>query len=277
MSNEPLLLCSQSFFGRTYNNLSSISECKNGGQCVINKKNRTSCKACRLRKCLVVGMSKSGSRYGRRSNWFKIHCLLQEQANNNNTQPALSPSSFLQSAVLYQNALQSYFPSPNKVQRLDEGGVTKLKQGSVEDMRSTPDSAASSMMDEESAAFSKSPSPSNSERDLPLHSSPLPNNSPSPSHIFPATQRMFSPFLKPVSAPSTKDARLYGGRLAGHDFLNISLGGIAEDHQQDEPIDLSVKGSLEIAFKVKQEQTDSCSEPVQVAKATLAAPLDLSK
>ncbi|VVC28075.1 Zinc finger, nuclear hormone receptor-type,Zinc finger, NHR/GATA-type [Cinara cedri] len=69
----------KSFFGRTYNNLGSISECKNNGECVINKKNRTSCKACRLRKCLVVGMSKSGSRYGRRSNWFKIHCLLQEQ------------------------------------------------------------------------------------------------------------------------------------------------------------------------------------------------------
>ncbi|XP_053680747.1 protein embryonic gonad [Anopheles nili] len=83
----------KSFFGRTYNNLSSISECKNNGECVINKKNRTACKACRLRKCLVVGMSKSGSRYGRRSNWFKIHCLLQEQqqqqktsnANNNNS------------------------------------------------------------------------------------------------------------------------------------------------------------------------------------------------
>ena len=52
----------QSFFGRTYNNLSQIHECKNGGNCIINKQNRTSCKACRLRKCLLVGMSKSGSR-----------------------------------------------------------------------------------------------------------------------------------------------------------------------------------------------------------------------
>ncbi|XP_069980078.1 uncharacterized protein [Penaeus vannamei] len=79
----------QSFFGRTYNNLSQVHECKNGGQCVINKQNRTSCKACRLRKCIMVGMSKSGSRYGRRSNWFKIHCLLQEQAAFNGQTPAL--------------------------------------------------------------------------------------------------------------------------------------------------------------------------------------------
>lgn len=39
-------------------------------------------------------MSKSGSRYGRRSNWFKIHCLLQEQqqhAANQAAQQAQQP------------------------------------------------------------------------------------------------------------------------------------------------------------------------------------------
>merc|ERR1712226_179590 len=85
----------KSFFGRTCNNQSVISECKNNYRCVVDKKNRTSCKACRLRKCLMVGMSKSGSRYGRRSNWFKIHCLMQNQQSK-----ASSPGSRLPTPLL---------------------------------------------------------------------------------------------------------------------------------------------------------------------------------
>ncbi|XP_061390916.1 LOW QUALITY PROTEIN: knirps-related protein [Musca vetustissima] len=96
----------KSFFGRSYNNLSSISDCKNNGECIINKKNRTACKACRLRKCLMVGMSKSGSRYGRRSNWFKIHCLLQEQQQ----QAAAAMAAHQQNQQQQQQHQQSQHP-----------------------------------------------------------------------------------------------------------------------------------------------------------------------
>ncbi|XP_063598745.1 zygotic gap protein knirps-like [Penaeus indicus] len=105
----------KSFFGRTYNNVSSLGECKNGGRCVINKKNRTACKACRLRKCLLVGMSKSGSRYGRRSNWFKIHCLLQEQVSLASPTEHTSPSSLaVQEAKRALQGLAAQGPSPTQ-------------------------------------------------------------------------------------------------------------------------------------------------------------------
>ena len=40
----------------------------------------------------MVGMSKSGSRYGRRSNWFKIHCLMQKNATKKPSVSAIKPS-----------------------------------------------------------------------------------------------------------------------------------------------------------------------------------------
>ena len=117
----------KSFFGRTCNNQSVIQECKNNYRCVINKKNRTACKACRLRKCLMVGMSKSGSRYGRRSNWFKIHCLMQQASgggsNNKTTTPSTTSTSSFTSiesvSVPPRNGTNSTLSSPPLWRPLD--------------------------------------------------------------------------------------------------------------------------------------------------------------
>lgn len=78
----------KSFFGRTHDSLESLAPCKNNNTCVISKTNRTACKRCRLRKCINVGMSKAGSRFGRRSNWFKVHCQIQGTPSNASSDPA---------------------------------------------------------------------------------------------------------------------------------------------------------------------------------------------
>ena len=88
----------KSFFGRFCSNQTNIPDCKNNYECVIDKRNRTACKACRLRKCLAVGMSKSGCRYGRRSNWFKIHCLMQKKSAQNSLSTKMSQQSAQSSA-----------------------------------------------------------------------------------------------------------------------------------------------------------------------------------
>ncbi len=71
----------KSFFGRTHDKRPEdlLPACKTGGKCDVDAANRTRCRSCRLAKCLEVGMSKEKSIYGRRSNWFKVHCLMQQQ------------------------------------------------------------------------------------------------------------------------------------------------------------------------------------------------------
>ena len=130
----------KSFFGRTCNNQSVISECKNNYRCVVDKKNRTSCKACRLRKCLMVGMSKSGSRYGRRSNWFKIHCLMQQKTgpstSNTEAAPSLASQPKVEAAASPVSAV-SRSPSP-------QSPNTSLESLSKKSSLSSPQSEADS-------------------------------------------------------------------------------------------------------------------------------------
>lgn len=224
-----IFLSFQSFFGRTYNNLSSISECKNNGDCVINKKNRTACKACRLRKCLLVGMSKSGSRYGRRSNWFKIHCLLQEQqqkSTNGNVQT--------NSTHLPNNYMPAHF-------------LTNLCHSVKHDTqitRSPSDSGASSA------------DPDESNRDGSVESEKTEISSLSSPPVFKYFRSSSSPYVPPPSV-STTNGRIsaFSPVVSSHiPITSVSYStaqptphitnGITMDSdavEQNEPIDLSVK------------------------------------
>lgn len=115
-------------------------------------------------------MSKSGSRYGRRSNWFKIHCLLQEQqnkANNNSisqngnnigasTNPSQHPASntnilpndFISSHFL-ANLYNNYNNNNNNNSSINNNGSTKSQE--IKRISSPSDSGASSADIEESS------------------------------------------------------------------------------------------------------------------------------
>lgn len=67
-------------------------------------------------------MSKSGSRFGRRSNWFKIHCLLQEQQQHQHTnQPQQQPP---QQQRHQDTSSQNVDQSDTKTKKGKEGEVS---------------------------------------------------------------------------------------------------------------------------------------------------------
>lgn len=296
-----LLICYfclfQSFFGRTYNNLSSISECKNNGECIINKKNRTACKACRLRKCLLVGMSKSGSRYGRRSNWFKIHCLLQEQQQqqihqlhtsksppnfNSSLNPSFLPANLLPAATLaeyYKNSDKSYTEEMTRQSSPSDSGASSADPEDDNSSRSTSGLSI----------FRPASSPS-SEKDVRLHAirnqtkdvrkRKQPSMPPSPFTMSP------SPSFSPRSAPflplhhRSVPTMTWQNRNGGDFMLHSpAVAGIAID--QDKPIDLSIK-STAVIFRSPKNEEGSDSEPElsidlsEESKEMMKNPLDLS-
>ena len=152
----------KSFFGRTCNNQSVIQECKNNYRCVVDKKNRTAYKACRLRKCLMVGMSKSGSRYGRRSNWFKIHCLMQQNLGNAGLgAPKPSPpGSSASSSSLSPTAPLALWPSPPKTDLKRDSPIVEVgRESHSSSPPRSPEEPSASMVPRTSVVTPTSVSP----------------------------------------------------------------------------------------------------------------------
>lgn len=250
----------QSFFGRSYNNLSSISECKNNGECVINKKNRTACKACRLRKCLLVGMSKSGSRYGRRSNWFKIHCLLQEQQ-----QQAAN-----QAAQTQQNIkIPQRTPPPNHGLGLGLLGAQQFTPPLLHLPRSKEElmllgldeykhSASPSVSSPESHNSDSSVEVSDARRALPLFPGLIPPAFlPPPGLLFPPGIS-YPPLYPGLLAPANNNNRLIRNHNSGVDVLNkrVFLDAVLQSQRSPTPEEVETKTPVPAVSPIQDDPMD---------------------
>lgn len=280
----------KSFFGRTYNNLGSISECKNNGECVINKKNRTACKACRLRKCLLVGMSKSGSRYGRRSNWFKIHCLLQEQQQQAMHNTGMMAANFLRThpyLSMFQNPLPNVIDSKNS--ESDSASSTDLE----EEMKfsnsfagnnssfSLPESSYRNLNHSTTKISPSSDSECFSNRTIPTTHSSSPASLPSLPSVSPSGIPPGIKLANPLLIPPLQNSPILGS------WRNLWLKGpmlLKREPElvisQDQPIDLSVKtndsSSTRLSTHSDVESEHELNIDVGVEENVKIVPLDLS-
>jgi hypothetical protein len=260
----------QSFFGRTWNKTSDIPECKNDRKCVINEKTRTSCKACRLRKCLSVGMSKSRSLYGRRPNGFKLKRMIQrvmdEQCfgTSRTTLPyGCKASQDHNTAIPGHLQTRDQFLGKSQVNECIDHKFKKRKfDGPKQDRSCYSNSVGSSSRDVEKAlpgpqifpqppSSKQPPSPSSQNSNFTVSrtrvSMPLVGtiSPPASAHLSPhqPTSPRF-PVIMPVLAPVNYNP-LYVDQSqfvgTGRDHLLCSPAAARVAVEQDQPIDLSVQ------------------------------------
>lgn len=219
-------------------------------------------------------MSKSGSRYGRRSNWFKIHCLLQEQqqagANIAAAANLLRPHPYL--TPLFHNAAPRTASRDTKSSESDSGASS-----------ADPDDELRS-----SSAFSYI-KPSSDRDFFPVKKLPSPA---SDSECF--DRRKFisalvnAPSVSPASLPSISPS---GGFLpkwlpplqgfndpsAWRDLWTrgpLTTAAAAPD--QVEPIDLSIKTSPRVTTLPTGDSDQELCIDVGVDEPLKPVPLDLT-
>lgn len=195
----------------------------------------------------MVGMSKNGSRYGRRSNWFKIHCLLQEQqqqaaaaaaAQGNKNTPPPSTLSML-GHPSYPHSM--YARPPCTKEELMLLGFEDYKHPSASPSVSSPDSHNSdssvevgdrrnSLLRQQMPNGRDTMPPFNKELFLPLGFPGLPMPPPGflpPSHLMfpgyhPALYAQHQGLLKPVMDTSSMHNGGGGGGSDGSPSLVVN-------------------------------------------------------
>ncbi|KAI5719823.1 hypothetical protein M8J76_015340 [Diaphorina citri] len=273
----------KSFFGRTYNNPNSITECKNNYQCIINKKTRTSCKACRLYKCKLVGMSKNGSRYGRRSNWFKIHCLLEEQNVRRNGGTGIYDSRI--NPLLWDNKILDTKIDIKNNNVTDSKEMKESDSGSDSDDSKThhihkkENSSASPLGHSEYQKSISIPSNSplsekefyfNTKKSLSLNCSPISYPATPFTSFSTPPPALFSPFYPHLVPPIYSTTPAFSPSIAS--TPSPSSGSILHD----EPIDLSVKTSSKESTSLRIVPSPTRSSP-PIPVPTTTSPLDLTR
>lgn len=233
----------------------------------------------------MVGMSKSGSRYGRRSNWFKIHCLLQEQQQSGAQLAAAA------------NLLRPH-PYLTPMFRNPQTTIPQHQPRELSGRSSESDSGASSADPEDelrsnSALSYLKPSASPSS-DREFYSNNKKLSSPASDTEFFAKKKSSAlipvPSVSPASLPSVSPSGLVPkwlppvqGICDPSAWRDLWLRGppalAAPAPDQDQPIDLSVKATSSHEIQKEVEQSDSEHElsiDVGVDEPVKSVPLDLT-
>lgn len=222
-------------------------------------------------------MSKSGSRYGRRSNWFKIHCLLQEQQHKSTNGNIQTNSIHMQNNYMPAHFLSNLCHNSNKHDTQITRSPSDSGASSADIDESNRDGSVESGKTEKSSSIS---SPSTIEQFRTSLSPYLPPSSTIAtgngriSAFFPVISNHMIP-ITTITTYSTSPQTISNLSNSITDTMTVSPTTTTATTtvtiiDQDEPIDLSVKS------RKRRYQTPTPEPVVSAFDLPKPAPLDLT-